>query len=58
MTEDNVCVIMKNARMFHFDDLFFKCKNIIFGIESVARKVFESDGFLDLSKKSLLILVE
>lgn len=58
MTEDNVCVIMENARMFNMDQLLTKCKNFIFGVESIARKVFESDGFLDLRKESLSSLVE
>lgn len=58
MTEDNVCVIMENASMFNFADLVLKCKNFIFGIGSVARKVFESDGFLDLRQETLFSLVE
>lgn len=58
MTEDNVCVIMENASMFNFADLILKCKNLIFGIESVAKKVFESDGFLDLRQETLFSLVE
>lgn len=58
MTEDNVCVIMENARMFNMDQLLTKCKNFIFGVESISRKVFESDGFLDLRKESLSSLIE
>lgn len=59
MTEDNVCVFMENARMFNMAELLTRCKKFIcFGIESVARKIFESDGFLDLRKESLSSLVE
>lgn len=39
-------------------DLLTKCKDFIFGIGSVARRVFESDGFLDLKREILQSLVE
>lgn len=58
MAADNVCVIMENARMFNMADLLTKCKDFIFDIESVARRVFESDGFLNLKREILLSLVE
>lgn len=58
MAADNVCVIMENARMFSMAQLLTKCKNFIFDIESDARRVFESDGFLDLKRETLLSIAE
>uniref|UniRef100_K1R766 BTB/POZ domain-containing protein 6 n=1 Tax=Magallana gigas TaxID=29159 RepID=K1R766_MAGGI len=58
MAADNVCVVMENARMFNMADLLTKCKNFIFDIESDARRVFESDGFLDLKRETLLSIAE
>lgn len=58
MAADNVCAIMKNARMFNMADLLTKCKDFIFDTGYVARRVFESDGFLDLKREILLSLVE
>lgn len=58
MAVDNVCVIMENARMFNMADLYTKCKDFIFDNVSVARRVFESDGFLDIQREILLSLVE
>lgn len=58
MAVDNVCVIMENARMFNMADLLTKCKDFIFDTGYVARRVFESDGFLDLKREILLSLVE
>lgn len=58
MAEENVCVIMENARMFNMADLLTKCKNFIFGTEYVAKRVFESVGFLDLKREIILSLVE
>lgn len=58
ITEDSVCYIMENARMFNIAELFTKCKNFIFCTESVARRVFESCGFLELRREILLSLVE
>lgn len=58
ITEDSVCYIMENARMFNIAELLTKCKNFIFCTESVARRVFESCGFLELRREILLSLVE
>lgn len=58
MAADNVCVIMENARMFSMAQLLKKCKDFIFDTGSDARRVFESDGFLDLKRENLLSLVE
>lgn len=58
MAADNVCAILENARMFNMADLLTKCKDFIFDTGYVARRVFESDGFLDLKRENLLSLVE
>lgn len=58
ITEDSVCYIMENARMFNIAELLTKCKNFIFCTESVAKRVFESCGFLELRREILLSLVE
>eukprot|EP00105_Crassostrea_gigas_P012703 XP_011428779.1 PREDICTED: BTB/POZ domain-containing protein 6-like [Crassostrea gigas] len=58
MAADNVCVIVENARMFNMADLLTKCKDFIFDTGYVAKRVFESDGFLDLKRENLLSLVE
>lgn len=39
-------------------ELFQKCQNVIYGSLFVSRKVFESQGFLDLSKHCLCELVK
>lgn len=58
MREDNVCVIIENARLFNISGLLKKCYNFIFGLGPVARKVFESNSFLDLKKESLSSFVK
>lgn len=58
MAVDNVCAILENARMFNMADLLTKCKDFIFDTGYVARRVFESDSFLDLKREILLSLVE
>lgn len=58
MTEDNVYGIMEKARMFNRADLLTKFKDFIFDTGYVARRVFESGGFLDLKREILLSLVE
>lgn len=58
ITEDSVCYIMENARMFNIAELLTKCKNFIFCTEYVARRVFESCGFLEPRREILLSLVE
>lgn len=58
MREDNVCVIIENARLFNISGLLKKCYNFIFGPGPVAGNVFESNSFLDLKKESLSSLVK
>lgn len=58
MAADNVCVIMENARIFSMTQLLKTCKDFIFDTGYEARRVFESDGFLDLKREILLSLVE
>lgn len=56
--EDSVCYIMENVRMFNIVELLIKCKNFIFCIEFVVRRVFEFFGFFELRREILLLFVE
>lgn len=56
--EDSVCYIMENVRMFNIVELLIKCKNFIFCIEFVVRRVFEFCGFFELRREILLLFVE
>lgn len=58
MVEDNVCVIVENVRMFNMVDLLMKCKDFIFDIGYVVKRVFEFDGFFDFKRENLLLFVE
>lgn len=58
MVVDNVCVILENVRMFNMVDLLMKCKDFIFDIGYVVRRVFEFDGFFDFKRENLLLFVE
>lgn len=58
ITEETVCDIMENARIFNMTDLLTKCMHFIFQSESCARKVFESSGFLQCSRECLVPLVK
>lgn len=58
MVVDNVCVIVENVRMFNMVDLLMKCKDFIFDIGYVVKRVFEFDGFFDFKRENLLLIVE
>ena len=58
ITEETVCDIMENARIFNMTDLLTKCVHFIYQSSSCARKVFESSGFLQCSRECLIPLVK
>ena len=58
ITEETVCDIMENARIFNMTDLLTKCVHFIYQLSSCARKVFESSGFLQCSRECLIPLVK
>ena len=58
ITEETVCDVMQNARIFNMTDLLTKCMDFIFQSQSCARKVFESSGFLQCSRECLVHLVK
>ena len=58
ITEETVCEIIENARIFNMKDSFTKCLHFICKSQSCAQKVFESSGFLRCSRESLVSLVK
>ena len=58
ITEETVCDIMENARIFNMTDLLTKCMDFIFQSQSCAKMVFESSGFIRCGRECLMPLVK
>ncbi|XP_062588216.1 BTB/POZ domain-containing protein 6-like isoform X1 [Saccostrea cucullata] len=58
ISEESVCTIMENAKLFSLNDLFTKCINFIVKSEATTKSVFESPNFLELNRECLASLTK